>query len=113
MEILGPAFVSSFQPKARTRVHRLEVRVAANPRRANEIAVNKINASMPVLRSRCRRLFDVGSEIGVTGRFLRHNLYVTVYITLDRSTGLLSDLLHYSRLDANAPDLTKRKKSYA
>jgi hypothetical protein len=49
MEILGPAFVISFQPKARIMVHRLGVRLAANPRRANEIAVNKINASMPVL----------------------------------------------------------------
>jgi hypothetical protein len=53
---------------------------------------------MPVLRSRYRRSFDVGSELEVTGAFSDHNLYVTVYITLDRSTGLLSDLLHYSRL---------------
>jgi hypothetical protein len=49
MEILGPAFVISFEPEARMMVHRLGVRVAASPRRANEIAVNKINASMPVL----------------------------------------------------------------
>jgi hypothetical protein len=49
MEILGPVFVISFEPKARMMVHRLGVRVVANPRRANEIAVNKINASMPVL----------------------------------------------------------------
>ena len=78
MEILGPvfvirnlSFVISFEPKARMRVHRLGVRVAANPRRANEIAVNKINASMPILRFRYRQSFDDGSEIGVTGRFLR------------------------------------------
>lgn len=80
------------------RVHRPGVRVPANPRRANEITVNKINASMPILRFRYRQSFTAAARSGyrAISPVVPVNLYVTVHITLDRSTGLLSDSLHYS-----------------
>jgi hypothetical protein len=47
-------------------VQRLNMRVAANPRRVSEIAINKMNASIPIFRFRYRPIFTGSSEIRVT-----------------------------------------------
>jgi hypothetical protein len=54
--------VLSFEPKARKRVHRLGVRVAANPRRVSAIAANKMNASIPIFRFRYCQCLSVAAR---------------------------------------------------
>jgi hypothetical protein len=75
--------------------HRLGVRIAASPRRANEIATNKINASILLsdfaAASSFRRQRD--RRYPVRSLSVQLGIYVTVSITLDSVNGLLSDPL--------------------
>jgi hypothetical protein len=68
------------------RVQRLGVRVAANPKRVNEITTNKMNASIPIFRFRYHQCLPVTARSALPGSPSYSLAYVTVCITLPWST---------------------------